>query len=378
MSNGIVPGRPRAPLSEMSADMAEIQAGLEAGQTLPAAWYTEPGVLRFERERIFRRTWQYVGPLEWVAKPGDYFTAQAGHVPLVVARDADGTLRGFVNVCRHRGHEVASGSGNRRTLQCIYHGWTYGLDGTLRAAPRSERERTFDMAGCGLMPVAVDTWGQLVFANPDPAAAPLAATLGNLPELTAARDLPIGACTFRERRRYEVAGNWKAVIENGIECYHCPTIHPSLAARVETSPDVYRLDAHGSYFSLVSCLRETAARHPLGDWPIEMQGYFLWPNLMFAGGRGTQTSFAMAVTVPVDAGRSRMVYDYFYAPEIDDQSARAIIDSTETTTLEDVAVIESVQRGLASGMVEHGRLLLDSENLIHEFQLMVFRALASG
>lgn len=327
---------------------------------------------------IFGRSWQYVGHAGWLERPGDQFTGRAGHVPVLVVRDEHGELRGYVNVCRHRGHEVASGIANRRTLQCPYHGWTYGLDGRLRTAPRSEREQAFRADECGLIPVSVDSWGPLVFVNPDPAAAPLAATIGSLPSLTASRDLPISGCTFRERRRYEVAGNWKAIIENGIECYHCPTIHPSLAARVDTSPDVYRLDALGSYFSLVSCLRDTAARYPRGDWPIEMQGYFLWPNLMFAGGRGEQTSFAMAVTTPTGPGRSEMVYDYFYAPEIDDEAARAIIDASETTTLEDVAVIESVQRGLESGMVQHGTLLLDSENLIHAFQVMVFEALTGA
>ena len=126
-----------------------------------------------ERERLFARAWTYAGPAEWVSEPGSYFAAQIGHVPVAVVRGSDGVLRGFVNVCRHRGHLVVEGTGCRETLQCPYHAWTYDLDGSLRKAPRSEREPGFDPTGLSLAPVSVDTWGPFVFVNPDPDAAPL-------------------------------------------------------------------------------------------------------------------------------------------------------------------------------------------------------------
>ena len=169
------------PLGLELGDLSIVEEALADGQTLPVTWYTRDTIFRLERERIFGRSWQYVGHTGWAREAGDYFTGRAGHVPIVVARDATGALRAFVNVCRHRGHEVASGTGNRRTLQCPYHGWTYDLDGSLRAAPRAERERAFDPATCGLVPVAVDTWGPLIFVNPDRFADPLSTTLGNPP-----------------------------------------------------------------------------------------------------------------------------------------------------------------------------------------------------
>ena len=111
-------------------------AALESGATLPATWYTDPAYFAREQERIFRRSWQYVGLTEQVANAGDFFTARAGDVPIVVARDQQGTLRGHVNVCRHRGSQLVNAEqGNRKTLQCGYHAWTYNLDGSLRAAP---------------------------------------------------------------------------------------------------------------------------------------------------------------------------------------------------------------------------------------------------
>jgi choline monooxygenase len=151
-------------------------------QTLPYAWYTDPEILKRERERIFRPAWQYIGHTGQLAQPG-YFAAEVGRTPVVVTRDRDGIVRGFVNVCRHRGFALAEGEGSRETLQCPYHAWTYGLDGSLRSAPRSEREESFDPCGLGLRPVLVDTWGPFVFVNADLDAAPLAEALGALPEL---------------------------------------------------------------------------------------------------------------------------------------------------------------------------------------------------
>src|SRR5687768_975058 len=167
------------------------------GRTIPFDWYSDPAVLRLERERIFRRTWQYAGRADQVAEPGAFFTGDLGGVPIVVLRDKDGRLRAFLNVCRHRGSLVCEGEGKRETLQCPYHAWTYGLDGSLRAAPRSDREPGFDKSELGLVPVSVEAWGPFVFVNPDADAAPLAETLGELPELVAASGVGLESLRVR-------------------------------------------------------------------------------------------------------------------------------------------------------------------------------------
>jgi len=167
-------------------------------RTLPWAWYADPEVLRREGERIFARTWQYVGRLGQVAEEGSYFAAVAGEIPVVVTRARDGELRAFLNVCRHRGHLVASGEGRRESLQCPYHAWTYGLDGQLRAAPRSEREPDFVLDEIALAPVQVDTWGPMIFVNPDLDAAPLADALGDMPRRLA-EIVDVDALEFRFR-----------------------------------------------------------------------------------------------------------------------------------------------------------------------------------
>jgi phenylpropionate dioxygenase-like ring-hydroxylating dioxygenase large terminal subunit len=164
------------------------------------------------RGRIFARTWQYAGRADRVSNPGDFFTCFAGQIPIVVVRDTEGVLRGFVNVCRHRGHLIAEGDGNRKALQCPYHAWTYDLDGTLRKAPRSEREPDFDAAGYSMLPVATEAWGPLVFVNPDPDAGPLADALGPLPGHVAESGLDVDRLRFRVRNDWEIECDWKVAM----------------------------------------------------------------------------------------------------------------------------------------------------------------------
>ena len=137
-------------------------------RTLPWSWYSDPAVLALERERIFRHAWQYVGRTDEVAEPGSFAATRVGDVPVVLVRDEEDVLRAFLNVCRHRGSLVCEGRGRRATLQCPYHAWTYGLDGRLITAPRANREGGLDTGELGLVRLSLDTWGPLVFVNPNP------------------------------------------------------------------------------------------------------------------------------------------------------------------------------------------------------------------
>src|SRR5437870_4387112 len=193
--------------TETIRGLPAVPRPLEEGWTLPASWYSEPVVLELERERIFATAWQYAGPAEKVSEPRSYLAPVAGHVPDVVTRADDGELRGFVNVCRHRGHIVTEGAGCRATLQCPYHAWTYELDGSLRKAPRSEREPGFDAEGLSLRSVAVDIWGPFVFVNPDPEAESLAAALGPLPELIPQSGVRLDELRFHSHYEWEQQAN---------------------------------------------------------------------------------------------------------------------------------------------------------------------------
>ena len=231
-------------------------------RTLPFSWYTDESILRDERARVFARSWQYGGRAELVAVPGSFVTTDAGGVPIVVTRDRDGELRAFLNVCRHRGAVLTDGCGERATLQCHYHAWTYELDGTLRSAPRSDREPGFDNDELSLLPASVGTWGPFLFVNPDPGAEPLADHLGELPAILA-RELDVNAIEFHSRVEFGANANWKIVVENFLECYHCPTAHPGFSAEVDVHPDRYGLEAHPTFAAQFA-----RAKRQRRAWPV--------------------------------------------------------------------------------------------------------------
>ena len=233
-------------------------------QSLPWSWYSDPDVLRREQERIFRRAWQYVGHTGRVREVGDRFAAWAGEIPVLVVRAEDG-VRAFLNVCRHRGSLLVDGEGTGKSVQCPYHAWTYDLDGSLRAAPRSDREPEFDPEGLSLVPLRLETWGPFLFVNPDDEAPPLADTLGPVTEL-----VPVDDLVFHSRDDYDLAANWKIACENYLECYHCPVAHKGFSAAYDVDPDEYRLVRSSDHV-----LSQFAPSRGEGEGHF----HFVWPNL---------------------------------------------------------------------------------------------------
>jgi phenylpropionate dioxygenase-like ring-hydroxylating dioxygenase large terminal subunit len=342
--------------------------------TLPWSWYSDEAVLRLEQERIFRRAWQYVGHTGQAPEAGTFFTGSAGQIPVVVTRARDGELRAFLNVCRHRGSIVAEGEGRRETLQCRYHAWTYELDGRLRTAPRSEREAGFDSEQLSLHPLSVDTWGPFVFVNPDPDAAPLTEALGPLPAQVA-RVLDVDALEFRFRSTFELDANWKVSCENFLECYHCAVAHPGFSAAVDVSADAYQLQADGLTSSQFGELRH---RHGsfLTDGEIpHSQFHFLWPNFginIFPG----RTNLSCGPIVPISPGRTARFLDYFFGPEVGQKWIDELIEFDNQVGREDTALVERVQRGIRSGVLESGTLMPQSEQLVAHFERLCSEALA--
>ena len=357
-------------LGAMERDLPTLERPLEKGWTLPASWYSEPAVLQLERERIFTSAWQYAGPAELVAEPGSYLASVAGHIPVVVTRAADGELRAFVNVCRHRGHVVAQGAACRSTLQCPYHAWTYNLDGTLRRAPRSEREPEFDGSSLSLLPVAVDAWGPFVFVNPDRGAPPLLDALGRVPELIAQTGLDLDGLRFHSHVPWEQPVNWKVALENYLECYHCPTAHPGFSKVIDIDPDVYGLSVEGLVSSQVGPLRDEAA----GGDMSQAQYHFLWPNTTINISPGPQ-NVSIERWVPLEPRRTVEATDYFFGADVSEERIEESIAFETQVATEDAALVESVQRGLDSRAVAQGRLMPESERLVAAFQRRVYDSL---
>jgi carnitine monooxygenase subunit len=350
------------------------------GWTLPAVWYSDPAVLDCERRRIFASSWQYAGRADQVDGPGSFFATQAGHIPVVVVRGKDAGLRAFVNVCRHRGHVVASGEGCRETLQCPYHAWTYDLDGTLRRAPRSERDPEFDPRAFSLFPVAVDTWGPFVFVNPDPDAPPLAEALGGLPALVADGGLVLDRLRFHSHHEWEIRANWKVALENYLECYHCPVAHPGFSKVIDVSPDAYRLEVHDGVASQLGPVRATAlegngkAPYDARGAVVQSQFHHVWPNTTVNIGPGPP-NISLERWVPLAPNVTLEVTDYWFDADADPAWIDEFLAFDAQVASEDTDLVLSVQRGLESGAVQQGRLMLEAEVLIHAFQRRVHDAL---
>lgn len=348
---------------------APFEPDLSRANTLPAAWYTDPAVLARERDRIFARTWQPVGRVELLQRPGDYVTGEAAGEPLVVVRDGGGELRGFYNVCRHRAGSVAEGCGRRQTLQCSYHGWTYGLDGRLVACPEMDGVRNFDPADYGLKPVRVAAWGPFVFANLDAAAPPLAEVLGAIPGETA--PFRPEAYSFAERREYTVACNWKVYVDNYLEGYHVPVAHPGLYRELDYAN--YRVETFRYYSRQHAPIRPTqgsGANRQYGGGEGQALYYWVFPNWMV---NVYPDNLSLNVVIPLAVDRTLTVFEWYLPPgaATDPDSVSRSIAFSDQIQREDVGLCEAVQRRLGSRAYDRGRFSVRRENGVHHFQGLV-------
>jgi phenylpropionate dioxygenase-like ring-hydroxylating dioxygenase large terminal subunit len=345
-----------------------IHDALEAGHTLPAKWYADEAVFRAEKERILHRAWQYVGHTGQLAKPGDFITTRLGDIPVVVARDNDGALRAFANVCRHRGSEVVlECAGNRKTLQCHYHGWTYNLDGTLRNAPRANEQVSFEKDQLALIPFAVEAWGPMIFVKPNREPGSLRDVIGELPALFGRAGVDLARLRIHRQDVYEIASNWKIIIENFNECYHCPIAHPAFSEVIDT--DKYSADVGHEFYSTY--------HGPLVRSPEDSANYAtLWPTAMIALSSRPMAMQLLCV-YPIDAGHTRETIDYYFADDATEDQIREYCEFSDLVQREDVVLCESVQRGLASGAIENGTLMLSRERGIQHFQRLVYRFLSA-
>ncbi len=337
--------------------------------TIPWSWYSDPSILDSELGRIFRCSWQYVGHLGELQGPGSYFPSATGPVPIVITRDTAGVLRGFINVCRHRGAIIATEPARRGTLQCPYHAWTYDLDGGLRAAPRAGEDSAFDAACMGLAPVAVAAWGPFVFANPDPGSEPLSTALGDLPAVVAGHGLDVESLRFKARFTYEIKANWKIAVENYLECYHCPVNHPGLVEVI----DERRLELEATGLR-TSQFYPVHPRSREGRGPLDVHGELrsgqnhLWfPNLKFNVLPG-RPNLSLGPLWPTGPESCAGYLDYWFGEDVDQSWIDDVFELDAKVGDEDTALVEAAHRGTSSGMIERGWVLGGAETLIGHFQ----------
>jgi choline monooxygenase len=343
---------------------------LARAHALDAAFYTHPDTLEHERREVFARHWQLVAHVSQLSAAGDHVVGEIAGVPILVVRGEDGELRAMHNVCRHRAGPLALCDGRgARALRCHYHGWTYTLSGQLRSAPEMAEAEDFDPAAIRLQPARVAQWRGLVFVALAPAI-DLAELLAGVDERLGTRDFAHYAFAFRDS--FEVACNWKVYVDNYLEGYHVPHIHPGLN----------RLLDYRSYVT------ETAHWHSLQYSPIrpdagatggvygegEALYYYLWPNLML---NILPDRLQVNRVIPLGLDRCRVEFDYCYPDDPDGAQAAARAEDRRFSAevqLEDGGICAAVQQRLASGAYEAGRLNPRRENAVHHFHELVRRS----
>lgn len=346
---------------------------LEKAWTIPAPWYFDSRIAQLERESVFAGNWQVVGRLDQVCQPGQFFTIDMNEVPLLIVRSEDGQLRAFYNVCRHHAAAVEPlAAGCAKQFRCPYHGWTYGNDGALKGMVEFEGVCDFDRKDNGLVPIRVDTWENFIFVNLDGKAAPLQEFLGKVPTLVAPRQLGQKLHYF-DRRIYTLKCNWKVYVDNYLDGgYHVPHAHKGLSSVVEytkyTIENFERsclqsspLDSAGAADSAIGATRQGHA-------------FYLWvyPNFMINAYSGVMDT---NLVLPLGIDKCAVIFDYYFA-DISPAAAQQHRDSiavSEKVQDEDMAICDSVQRGLASRAYVAGRLSVRREAGEHLFHRLLHR-----
>ncbi|HUM05798.1 MAG TPA: aromatic ring-hydroxylating dioxygenase subunit alpha [Terriglobales bacterium] len=349
-------------------DSYDDQASLSDASTIPAPWYVDPRIYELEQQAVFSKTWQVIGRVDQVEKPGQFVTATVAGEPIVAVRGADGVLRAFFNVCRHHAAAVVTEPcGNASILHCPYHGWNYGLDGSLKGMPEFDGVKNFERKDNGLVPVKVDAWETLVFVNLDPAAGSLHDFLGGM--LKKAAPLGLSKLRYFTTKTYDIACNWKVFVDNYLDGgYHVPHLHKGLSSVLDYRQ--YTIENEDRYClqssPMVSGDEDAATSNTRrGD-----RAWYFWqyPNWMFNCYEGYMDT---NLVIPVDVDHCRVIFDFYFsdvsekAREYNEQSV-AVGNRVQD---EDLGICEAVQRGLKSRVYQAGRLSVRreaGEQLFHQ------------
>ncbi|HTQ95703.1 MAG TPA: aromatic ring-hydroxylating dioxygenase subunit alpha [Candidatus Acidoferrum sp.] len=352
-----------------------IDSEIARAWTLPSELYFDEKTFAEEKEKIFARTWQVVGHSSQVANPGDYFTTELIGEPLLLVRGSDGKLRGFYNVCRHRAGPPAEGCGSRRIFRCGYHGWTYGLDGALISATEIEGIEGFREEDFALVPVRTEEWFNFVFANLDDHAAPLRQTLGQLP--AQAEKFPFHDMNLFERRTYDMKCNWKTYVDNYLEGYHLPSVHPGLNRELDYN--AYVVEPYARHVRQFSPIRGAQPgdvmprRYQEAQDNLTTDYFWIFPNWML---NCYPDNVSLNVVLPLDKERSLAIFEW-YLPESEHAApaAKASVEFSDQIQMEDVAICEAVQKNLHSRSYSRGRFSPRQEKGVHAFHRMYSEAM---
>jgi len=343
---------------------------IDDGWTLPSSWYSDPAIFREEQRRILRRSWHFVTAVDALSQPGDVYPCELGGVPIVLVRAHDGSINGFENICRHRAYPVVQEAGNRRTLQCHYHGWTYDLDGALRSAPQANGPLGFEISEVCLPRVQVAVWGPMVWVNPSLDAPSFAQWTAGLDEHLLAQGCDVRTASLATSHTWEIDANWKVFQDNTIECYHCPTTHPEFSRAIVQDPARQVLGVGGRWWIHHSIPFRDGV--PEGPTFVPDTYHYTWvfPTTYLQHCRKGFDIGSIDV-LAVDRLRFRHMWFAPHGTPADVVAAAQHALENDPTIPQDQEICRLVQRSHDSGVAPAGRLLQGRESLLTHFYRVI-------
>jgi len=370
------------PASAFAAIRAGYDQDPRRSLSLRKEAYTEDAWYLADRDAVLARSWQWVCHIEKLREPGSYVTATIADRSIAIVRDKSGTLRAFYNICKHRAHELLSGEGETTRIMCPYHAWVYNLEGQLVRAPHTESLEDFNAKDICLDAVQVEEFCGFVYVNLDPHAPSLSEQSGDLETEIRHWAPDIDRLTFGHRLTYDIKSNWKNVVDNFLECYHCPTAHKDFCDLVDM--DTYKVTTHGIYSSHMADAGQSAnSAYDVSNATVRTHAvWWLWPTTCLMRYPGRSSMIVLNI-IPVGPDRTLETYDFFLeTPDPDPMELDAIRYLDEVLQVEDIALVESVQRGMNTPAFTQGRIVHDpdgsgkSEHAVHHFHGLVLDAYA--
>ncbi len=348
--------------------------------SLHADAYTHQRWFDVDQDRIVRRSWQWLCHTEKLRTPGSYVADEIGGMPIVAVRDRDDSLRAFYNVCKHRAHQLLEGEGVSHNIVLPYHAWSYDLSGRLTAARHTSNLHDFDVHDVCLDEVQVEEFGGFIYVNLEPSANPLGETSGELQSEIAHWAPDVEQLTFAHRLSYEIKSNWKNVVDNFLECYHCHVAHKDFVSLVDM--DTYKVTTHGIYSShMAEAGKSENTAYDVRDATVTDHAvWWLWPNTCIMRYPGIGNMIVLKI-IPAGPELTYETYDFFLeSAEPNTAELESIRYLDEVLQVEDIALVESVQRGMATPAFQQGRIVNDpagsglSEHALHHFHGLVLDA----
>jgi choline monooxygenase len=355
----------------------DAKAPLAEASTIPALWYVDPRIAELEAKTVFSKTWQMVARTDQLQAPGQFVTANLVGEPVLVVHGNDGVLRAFYNVCRHHAAAVVTEAcGKASILHCPYHGWNYGLDGSLKGMPEFDGVKNFEPQHNGLVAIKVDSWENFVFVNLDPEAAPLRGFLGGLVKRIS--PLHVSNLHYFDTRVYDIHCNWKVFIDNYLDGgYHIPHLHKGLNSVLDYKQ--YTIEIEDRYCLQSSPMVASSEDAPTGATRKGDRAWYFWqyPNLMINCYEGYMDT---NLVLPVDVDHCRVIFDFYFAdisqPQREYNQQSVAVGARVQD--EDLGICEAVQRGLKSRAYGAGRLSARREAGEHLFHRLLAADLKAG